>query len=320
MVAAGWIYVVTLAYAQITGDFARLPPIDESLPFPSLVASEVQPTFYPEFGLPQPTAPPPAPALAAEDAQLPATRVTVGWLPAFGGQGFGMTDLDVNHTFLFGYDDLPPLNITPGLGLHLWSGPVGLDLPPRVYDAYLDFHWRPIDGDRFGLSLGITPGLYGDFESLDRHTFQVTGWGLGNWRLGPAWNLLGGLAYVRQLRSHFLPVGGLIWTPNDETRLELVIPKPRFVRRFRSDDNGSAFGYVAGQLGGGAWAVADTPIANVLVSYNDLRLLVGLEFIHVSGREWNLETGYVFARHLTIDDNAASSPSDTIVLQMSAAY
>jgi hypothetical protein len=125
---------------------------------------------------------------------------------------------------------------------------------------------------------------------------------------------------VRQLQSHLLPIGGLVWTPSDDTRLELVVPKPRLVRRYREDENGTAFWYVAGQLGGGAWAVADSPTANVLVSYSDLRLLVGIETFHVAGREWILETGYVFARHLTIDGNVAHSPSDSVVLQASVAF
>src|SRR4029450_5605443 len=103
---------------------------------------------------------------------LPATRLTMGWLAPGGTHAFGMTDLDCNHTVLFGYADPPPLSITPGLGLHLWSGPLELNLPARVYDVYFDFNWRPIDEERWGLSLGVTPGLYGDFKHLSGDTFQ----------------------------------------------------------------------------------------------------------------------------------------------------
>jgi hypothetical protein len=231
-----------------------------------------------------------------------------------------MTDLDGNHTWLLGYEDLPALNITPGLGMHLWSGPRDLNLPARVYDAYVDFLWRPIDGPRSGLALGFTPGLYGDFVNLNGHTLQFTGWILGNYRFHTAWNAVGGLAYVRQLRSHWLPIGGIVWTPSEYTRVELLIPKPRVVQRFRSDEYGSAFWYLAGQLGGGAWAVADTPTTNVLVSYSDLRLLVGLESFHISGWEWNVEAGYVFSRHLAVDGSAAFAPHGTALVQASLAF
>jgi hypothetical protein len=320
MSLTGWMSVVILALAQGGGEFALPARTGEPATFLSFESNDIWPATYPGFELPQPTAPPPAPALASESLSLPATRITLTWLAAGGTNGFGMSNVDCNHTLLFGYGERPPLNITPGLGLHLWSGLRDLNLPARVYDAYVDFNWRPVDRDLWGLSLGVTPGLYGDFEHLSGHTFQVTGWALGNVRFSPHWNALGGLAYVRQLQSRLLPIGGLIWSPNEDTRLELVIPKPRLVRRFRDDENGTAFWYVAGQLGGGAWAIADTPTTNVLVSYSDLRVLVGIESIHVAGRDWSLETGYVFLRGLSVDGNAAHSPSDTVVLQASIAY
>jgi hypothetical protein len=139
-------------------------------------------------------------------------------------------------------------------------------------------------------------------------------------RLVPHWNVLGGIAYVRQLQSHLLPVGGLVWAPTDDWQFELVVPKPRLVRRYRNDDGGSSYWFVAGQLGGGAWAVADTSASNVLVSYSDLRLLMGLEWFGRRGHAWNLETGYVFARRLSIDQQALQAIADSLVLQASMAF
>jgi hypothetical protein len=330
MSPASWILIAALACAQTPGEFAPPPAFAEMpvsipaewnvLPYDSFPAATFSTASYPTFALPAPTAPPPLPAFNADEMSLPATRFTALWLPSLGSQGFGIVDADCNHTFLLGYDEAPPLNITPGAGMHLWSGPRDLGLPARVYDLYLDLNWRPIDRDRWGLSLGLTPGFYGDFEYLDGDTFQLTGWLLGNLRLGTDWNVLGGIAYVRQLSSNLLPIGGVVWMPADDWRLELVIPKPRYVQRFRTDETGSSFWYVAGQLGGGTWAVANTPTENVLVGYTDLRLLLGIESFHVSGREWNLETGYVFSRQLSVNGNQADSPADTIVLQLSLSY
>jgi hypothetical protein len=184
----------------------------------------------------------------------------------------------------------------------------------------LDLNWRPFDGKRWGLSVGVTPGWYGDFHRFDGKIMQLTGWILADRKFGPHWNALGGIAYLRQMRSHLLPVGGLVWSPTDETRLELVIPKPRLVHRYWSDDGGSAFWYVAGQLGGGAWAVADTPTRNVLVGYSDLRLLVGLEVLRMHGWDWSLELGYVFARQLSIEEIATQRVPDTFVLQVSLGF
>jgi hypothetical protein len=251
---------------------------------------------------------------------LPGTYLRIGWLPVGGSNGFGSTDIDASHTWLLGYDDLPPLNITPGAGIHFWSGPVDLDLPSRVYDAYLDLQWRPIESERWGLSVGVAPGWYGDFSKFDHRTFQLTGWLLGNYRVNSRWNLVGGIAYVRQLKDSILPIGGVIWTPNEDTRVELLIPKPKIARRVVATPSGSIWCYIAGELGGGTWAVADSANGNVSLTYTDLRLVLGVEAFRAQGLECAFEVGYVFARSISVDNFVVYEPVDSISIQATVAF
>jgi hypothetical protein len=252
---------------------------------------------------------------------VPPNRFTSTWLAPGGSQGFGTFDLDFSRTlYLQTGLDRPPVAITPGIGMHFWSGPQTLDLPARVYDLYLDISWRPVDLENGGIAIGVTPGFYGDFQNLDGNAFQVTGWGLANYRLGPHWNIVGGVAAVRQLKSKFLPIGGVIWTPNDDTRLELMFPRPRFARRLWRQDSSEAWWYLSGQFGGGAWSVADTPTENVLVSYSDLRLILGVEMLQVQGRDLTLEIGYVFARDISVNHTSLLAPDSTFLLQASVAF
>ena len=189
-----------------------------------------------------------------------------------------------------------------------------------VYDLYLDVSWRPVDHESGGIAIGVTPGFYGDFERLDGNAFQLTGWGLANYRIGPHWNFAGGVAVVRQLKSKLLPIGGVIWTPNEDTRLELLFPRPKIARRLWQQDSREAWCYLAGQFGGGAWSVADTPTENVLVSYSDLRLILGLEMFNVQGRDLTLEMGYVFSRDLSVNHTSLVAPDPTFLLQASVAF
>lgn len=272
-----------------------------------------------EFTMPDQLAWEPPPTWEEELLPLPATQWTAGYLPAMGQSGFGDLVNELRHTLLLGYGDVAPLEITPGAALHWWSGPIDLDLPPRVYDLYVDLRWRPIEREHLGLMVGMTPGLYGDFERVDGDTFQLTGWLLANYWLGSRLNLLGGLAYVRQLRSNWLPIGGVVWYPSDDTRMEILIPKPKLGWRIHHDGFRTDWVYLAGQLGGGSWAVADTPTSNVLLGYSDLRLLMGWEGASVAGHEWQLELGYVFARDLSVDGDSVYLPHDTLFLQISYA-
>jgi hypothetical protein len=150
------------------------------------------------------------------------------WLAPGGATGFGTADFDLSRTWFWRPNEIDePVAVAPGLGLHLWSGPADLDLPPRVYDAYLDLSWRFFDRPCWGIAGGITPGFYGDFSRLDSHAFQLTGWLVGDWTLSSEWSLVCGLAYVRQLQSHLLPIGGAIWRPSDGLRLDIIFPRPR---------------------------------------------------------------------------------------------
>ena len=252
---------------------------------------------------------------------VPPRRFTSTWLVPGGSQGFGSFDLDYSRTWYLPTGiDRPPAAITPGFGMHFWSGPQALDLPARVYDLYLDVSWRPLDLENGGIAIGVTPGFYGDFQRLDGNAFQLTGWGLANYRIGPNWNLVGGVAVVRQLKSKLLPIGGAIWTPHEEIRLELMFPRPRIARRLWQEDSREAWWYLAGQFGGGAWSVADTPTENVLVSYSDLRLLLGVEILNIQGHDLTLEAGYVFSRDISVNQTSVLAPDPTILLQASLAF
>lgn len=314
--------LLLLGWVEPGDHVARLPPLESPLveAAPSAWPDQASvPAQFPGSPIPDHS----NPALSedpATSALLPGTQLRGTWITGGGRRGFGIAEFDINYTAYLGYNDLPPLTIAPGFGMHLWSGPTSLPLPPRVYDLYLDLQWRPIERETWGLSCGITPGFYGDFERFDHNTFQLTGWVMADVMLNENWKVAAGLAYVRQLESHLLPVGGLIWSPNDDMRLELVIPKPRFTHRYRTTELGSHWWYVGGQLGGGSWAVADTSTSNALVGYSDLRLSLGTEFLGVRGNWWSAEIGYVFARQITVDQYAAFEPADALLLQGSILY
>ena len=154
-----------------------------------------------------------------------------------------------------------------------------------------------------------------------RHqTFQWSGWFIGSRQLGQRWTILGGVAYLRQLQSNWLPMGGAVWAPNDSTRAELVFPRPRLARRIHSTDRWTTWGYLAGQFGGGAWSVLDSPGQNVLVGYSDLRLVGGVEGFSCKGHEWRAEFGYVFARELRVNSVLLEKPTDALLVQVTFAF
>ena len=74
-----------------------------------------------------------------------------------------------------------PLLITPGFAVNWLKGPLShswldalipgqtgiQELPPRLYDAYLDFAWFPQFTPQFGAELGFRTGVWSDFSKVN---------------------------------------------------------------------------------------------------------------------------------------------------------
>ncbi|RLS35821.1 MAG: hypothetical protein DWH79_00995 [Planctomycetota bacterium] len=263
-----------------------------------------------------------------EQRRSPANRfwyartLTATWLPKNGADGFGTTDVPITTSLApVWFDDLPALLITPGFGFHCWQAPDALELPSTVFDASIDISWRTPITDRFGVGFGLTPGVYGDYRQYSSKAFQLTGWGLVDYRFSDTWTVVAGAAVVRQLDMRVLPVGGVIWTPSTDSRLELLVPRSRYVRKVKSFNNGGgAWIYTACQFGGGSWSVTLPDATTALVTISDLRAILGLEWFRSSSVAGVAEVGYVFARTISANRVPEFNPNDTLMLQAGATF
>ncbi len=88
--------------------------------------------------------------------------------------------------------------------------------------------------------------------------------------------------------------------------------------------------YVAGEYGGGSWAVS-RPILNTMtgvrsefddeVDYNDIRILLGLETFCHYGLKGLFEVGYVFNRKLDyVSNHFDFEPQETILVRGGLTY
>jgi hypothetical protein len=191
--------------------------------------------------------------------------------------------------------------VTPGFGLHLLQGPVTeapdfAELPPNVYDAFLDFSWRPQFTPWLGANLGVRVGVYTDFETFTTDSIRFPSRGLAVITLTPNLQLLAGVVYLDRLKIKLLPAGGLIWTPNPDTRWEILFPNPKFSSRLTNLSSSELWWYVAGEYGGGSWTY-NAPAGSDQFDYNDIRVMLGLETVGSRVRSF-VEVGYLFERQL----------------------
>jgi len=242
--------------------------------------------------------------------------VSETWLPR-GESGFGINDLTTQAVFGF---PLPtresPLLLTPAYGVHYLDGPSVNDLPAHLHDASIEIrHMRKLT-PTLGLDLAIAPGWHGDFQSGSGKTFRLPARVVTALDWTPQTQLVAGVAYFDRENFNILPVGGVIWKPDCETRVEAIFPRPRVARRFACCGTMEDWMYVAGEVGGGSYGVRrDSGTADV-ATLTDLRLICGVERKNPGSLSAFYEFGYVFAREIEYESTTPSfEPDDTVMVR-----
>ncbi|MCA9076432.1 MAG: hypothetical protein KDA93_15495 [Planctomycetaceae bacterium] len=209
-----------------------------------------------------------------------------------------------------------PFSIRPNIGWHTLHGPRRTDLPSQLYDVSIEMRMYWPFGDRWLGEFAIAPGLYTDFQNTNSDALRIVGRAVGYYRWSPDLQLAVGAAYLDRQDVVAVPVAGLVWTPTPDDRFEILVPRPRFAHRFRKCDNHERWAYIAGEFGGGSWAIERTTGADDIATYRDFRLITGIEFKFDDKSSWRVEGGYVFGRELEYDSNLGNyQPGDTALVR-----
>ncbi len=248
-------------------------------------------------------------------------------LPRLGDDGLGLTWLETSATIGMPAPTVDsPLLVTPGFGtVFVDEVPGRLDpgLPAQLYDAYLQARWMRKIGQRLGVDLAVAPGWYSDFVNDTSQAFRITGHGFGAWEVSEKLRIVAGVIYLDRYDVNLLPAGGLLWTPSEDRRYELIFPRPRAAWRVRETPWASQWAYIAAEFGGSQWAVRRDSGVNDVVVYHDYRLIAGWERKPADlGLSWRLEGGYVFGRLVEyyISDTADYHPGDTFMVRAGVWY
>lgn len=198
-----------------------------------------------------------------------------------------------------------------GFNIHWWSGPISNDakpapdLPPRVYDLYLDWAWAQRWSERLTSEVRFRPGMYTDFRTTPPDSFRIPGWAVAVYRASDDVSLVGGVEYLDRNRYKIFPVAGLLWEPTPSWELRLVFPEPKVA--FELSPQNHVWGYLAAEYGGGRWTYKTELGSSEGVEYSDVRVMFGIEWREDYLKHVPLlsdksaafvEVGYLFDRHL----------------------
>jgi hypothetical protein len=254
-------------------------------------------------------------------------KFTAAWLPQLEEDGLGWTDLRTEVvTALPFFTRENPIIITPSYELHFVESPEGIELPPRLHDAAIDFHIFRVYANQWIFDFAVAPGLYADDHSFDSdEALRVNGRALAIYAptLETKWVL--GVTYVDGGWSKVVPVAGVVFEPTDDVSYELVFPRPRVAWRLPQSPvpgRDEYWAYVLAEFQNAAWAFEqDDGTADVLAS-RDYRLILGLERKIVHGVSSRVEVGYVFNRDIKVASISGDdiSVDDTFLIRAGIAY
>lgn len=238
---------------------------------------------------------------------------TANWMH---GDDLGFTDFEL--TSKWGWINVKEhslLMVTPGLGVHFVDGPDSPDLPAQLYDLSLDVRGLIPFSQSAAVEVGLTPGLFSDFEQDTDDGFRFGARVVGYYLASPALKFALGAAYLDRFDVEFLIVGGIVWTPNVDTNLELTFPRGKLARRFSTCGHCEDWWFLVMEFAGGAWSIERTTGAVDIAAYRDLRLSIGWERRTTAGLTGAIEIGYVFNRHLEYETGLEYEPDDTFMIK-----
>ena len=243
------------------------------------------------------------------------------WVPGSGSDSLGMTELDISA--MFGLP-LPtkesPLLITPKFSTTFLDSPSAGN--ETFYTTGLSFRWlRPIAANKLMLDFGVNVLYSGDFAVSKSDAMRYPMHIAGIWNFNPRTKIILGIIYSdRKYHDNWIPMAGIIWTPNEDVSVELVVPRIRIAQRIRwfgsaAGNDQSDWIYSAFELGTNSWEYE--PIEG-RVEYRDLRILSGYERRTRFGATIGIEAGYMFDRE--INNFGKKHPANSMFLRLRTSF
>lgn len=197
------------------------------------------------------------------------------------------------------------LYIIPSYSHHLWDGPSNgtSHLPGNAFSGFIDTGWDTNPLQTLGVELGVRVGVFSAFDAITSDSIYVQGKAVGRLRLTPTSTAKFGVIYLDRNKIKLLPLAGFLWSPNPDSRFDLVFPEPKISHYVTTIGNADIWWYTTAYYGGGVWTIKHPDGFNDAVDINDIRVMLGLEFgrsdqIRQGFRLGFVEVGYGFNREL----------------------
>ena len=249
------------------------------------------------------------------------SSLTTTWLAPI--EGFGVSDVEAKTQLIIPvFVKGSPLRLAMGFADTFMQTPVGIEVPNQLYGLQAELRWLIPFRETWAVDLGAGGGDFADLNSLGSRGFRMTGRAILVKTVSDRLKWSAGVLYLGRANLKAMPVAGLIYTPQDDVKLELMIPRSRIARRISWDGVREHWMYYGLELfGGNSWAIEQPGGVQDVVIYKDNRFIFGYETKAPGALAGRVEVGYVFARHLSFENSPTTlDPGGTMLLRAGVTY
>lgn len=260
-------------------------------------------------------------------ANAPAPRmiidngVTATWLaPA---DGFGVSDIDARTSIIIPvFVKGSPLRLALSGGATFLDAPATLDVPSQLFGMTAELRWYVPLRETWGIDLGAGGGIFSDLNGSAGRGFRATGRAILVKDLNPRLKVSAGILYLGRQNLLAMPVAGLIYSPKEDLRVEVLVPRPRILKRIRLNGTREHWIYAGAEVfGGNTWTIQQSTGAEDTFIYKDNRVLVGYETKAPGRLSARVEAGYVFMRKVEFENDPTTlEPGSTVMLRAGVTY
>lgn len=254
--------------------------------------------------------------------KLASTRTSFGWIAGTNDQ-LGMVEFESQPLSQAVFNtEHQPVAVGSSFGARWLSGPDITDLPPQLFNILINVGTAFQYNDRVTVDAMISPGWFTDFSNKGVEAFRLPWHLISYFQTDSDWQWVLGVTDLARDDIRYLPVVGMVYSsPESIVRLDLVFPKPRVAMKVSQTPQETQWLYLAGELGGGSWAISRADRAYDVVTYRDYRLMCGLESKGARGHAVRIEGGWVFSRSIEYRSDVGNyNPPDSAMVRISADY
>lgn len=182
-------------------------------------------------------------------------------------------------------------------GWNFLDGPRAPDIRSQTYDLSLEINSVMPLNENVSIHLQLAPTWATDWDNKTDDAFRLIGGGLVAIQIDEGVTGIIGTMALDRPDMPVVPAAGLRLF-DDEFAIDIAIPRPRIAWKCSGDEQEESWFYIAGEIGGGSWAVERELNRKDIMGYRDHRLLIGWETKKIDGSRSICEFGWVFDREL----------------------